>query len=57
MQTKDKQKTKKSETAFSKTKVGKAVAGFASSRNTKTLKDIKGKIEFGKDYNYKSMRS
>jgi hypothetical protein len=30
---------------------------FISGRNKKSLKDLKGKISFREDYDYKSMRS
>ena len=32
------------------------VTNFSINRNRKTLKDLKGKISFRDDYNYKSMR-
>ena len=34
----------------------KALKDFISSRNKKSLKDLKGKISFRDDYDYKSMR-
>jgi hypothetical protein len=35
----------------------KILEDFISGRNKKSLKDLKGKIDFRKDYDYKSMRS
>ena len=34
----------------------KVLMDFISGRNKKTLKDLKGKINFRDDYDYKSMR-
>ena len=34
----------------------KALADFIAGRNNKSLKDLKGKISFRDDYDYKSMR-
>ena len=33
------------------------LADFIAGRNKKSLKDLKGKISFREDYDYKSMRS
>jgi len=35
----------------------KVLENFIFDRNKKSLKDLKGKISFREDYNYKSMRS
>jgi len=35
----------------------KILADFIADRNKKSLKDLKGKIVFREDYDYKSMRS
>lgn len=35
----------------------KVLEDFISDRNKKSLKDLKGKIAFRDDYDYKSMRS
>jgi hypothetical protein len=35
----------------------KILEGFISDRNNKSLKDLKGKISFREDYDYKLMRS
>jgi len=35
----------------------KVITDFISSRNNKSLKDLKGKISFRDDYNYKLLRS
>ena len=35
----------------------KILEGFISDRNKKSLKDLKGKISFREDYDYKLMRS
>ena len=35
----------------------KVLKDFISGRNKKSLKDLKGKISFRKDYDYLSMRS
>ncbi|MCL1933826.1 MAG: hypothetical protein FWF53_08485 [Candidatus Azobacteroides sp.] len=34
----------------------KVLADFIAGRNNKSLKDLKGKISFRDDYDYKSMR-
>jgi hypothetical protein len=35
----------------------KILEGFISDRNKKSLKDLKGKISFREDYDYKLMRN
>lgn len=56
METKRKQTTKKTGSAFNKTSAGKVVMDFALTRKSKTLKDLKGRISFREDYDYKSLR-
>jgi hypothetical protein len=40
-----------------KIKYDRVLNDFIMNRNRKTLKDLKGKISFSEDYDYKSMRS
>jgi len=49
-------KRKKSTHNKAATLSDKILENFISERNQKSLKDLRGKISFSKDYDYKSMR-
>lgn len=55
METKRKQTLKKTSSA-NKINARQAVTDFALNRKSKTLKDLKGRILFIEDYDYKTLR-